>query len=294
MTPVLTGGCGCGAVRLEIDRPLHGAAYCHCTRCQHRSGAGAGASARTARGSVRVTAGEEHLRRWEPEGGWHKVFCGRCGSGLFAEDPDDPAARGVRLGAIDGDPGVRPGAHQFTAYAAAWEPLPEDGLPRFPERQPRPATWEAALAGAWERLEDANEAAFHAAVDAALADLPAGDPAAAFERACAQDSTGHPDAAVPLYRAALAADGLDPHRRRRATIQLASSLRLLGRAEEALALLEPELARHDVLDGAVRACVALVLADLGREREGLALVLGALAPTLPRYRQSMARYAEAL
>ena len=41
---------------------------------------------------------------------------------------------GVRLGAFDGDPGVRPRAHQFVAYAAAWEPIPDDGLPRFPEQ----------------------------------------------------------------------------------------------------------------------------------------------------------------
>jgi hypothetical protein len=38
---------------------------------------------------------------------------------------------------------VRPGAHQFTAYAAAWHAIPEDGLPRFEERLPaelRPAS----------------------------------------------------------------------------------------------------------------------------------------------------------
>jgi hypothetical protein len=25
--------------------------------------------------------------------------------------------------------------HQFVAYAAPWEPIPEDGLPRFPEQR---------------------------------------------------------------------------------------------------------------------------------------------------------------
>ena len=40
----------------------------------------------------------------------------------------------MRLGAFDGDPGVRPRAHQFVAYAASWEPIPDDGLPRFPEQ----------------------------------------------------------------------------------------------------------------------------------------------------------------
>jgi tetratricopeptide repeat protein len=48
------------------------------------------------------------------------------------------------------------------------------------------------------------------------------------------------------------------------------------------------------LDDAVRATLALCLADLGREREGLALVLGALAPHLPRYQRSMANYARLL
>ena len=42
----------------------------------------------------------------------------------------------MRLGAFDEDPGIRPSYRQFTAYAAAWEPIPDDGLPRHPERAP--------------------------------------------------------------------------------------------------------------------------------------------------------------
>ena len=42
----------------------------------------------------------------------------------------------VRLGAFDDDPGVRPSYRQFVAYAVPWEPLPDDGLERFPERRP--------------------------------------------------------------------------------------------------------------------------------------------------------------
>jgi hypothetical protein len=40
----------------------------------------------------------------------------------------------IRLGCLDEDPGIRPQAHQFVAYASSLEPLPDDGLPRFPER----------------------------------------------------------------------------------------------------------------------------------------------------------------
>ena len=134
--PHLTGSCGCGTIRFEIDAPLVGAAYCHCTRCQRRSGTAASASARIEPGSLRVVQGEMQLRAWAPEGGLEKVFCASCGSALFGRFPDGGEIAIVRLGAIDGDPGVRPMARQFVAYAAPWEQIPDDGLPRYDERMP--------------------------------------------------------------------------------------------------------------------------------------------------------------
>jgi hypothetical protein len=130
----LTGGCGCGAVRFEITAPPVSASYCHCTRCQRRSGTAASANARLEPGSFNILAGEESLRAWKPEDGAEKWFCGNCGSALFSRDRDDAERVGVRMGALDEDPGIRPAAHQFIAYAAPWEPIPDDGLPRYPER----------------------------------------------------------------------------------------------------------------------------------------------------------------
>ena len=131
----LTGGCGCGAVRFEVTAPLVSAQYCHCTRCQRRTGVGASASARVEPGSFRILQGEDRMRAWRPEGGAEKWFCGDCGSALFSRHPEDASQVGVRLGAFDQDPGIRPAARQFVAYAAVWEPIPDDGLPRYPERR---------------------------------------------------------------------------------------------------------------------------------------------------------------
>ena len=132
----LTGGCGCGAVRFEVTEPLASARYCHCTRCQRRTGTAASASAAVVPGSFHIVQGEDKVKAWRPEGGHEKWFCGECGSALFTRAPDDPERVGVRLGAIDGDPGVRPSVRQFVAYAAVWEPIPDDGLPRYPEHRP--------------------------------------------------------------------------------------------------------------------------------------------------------------
>ena len=155
-------------------------------------------------------------------------------------------------------------------------------------------TWDRRLADAWARLDTLEPGPFRALVDDLAAELAPGDPVGLFERAAARDSTGSPAEAVPLYERALAG-GLLGERRRRAVIQLASSLRNLGRAPESVALLTAELGRgSDHLDDAVRAFLVLALADVGREREALGLALGALSAHLPRYQRSLAAYARSL
>ena len=155
-------------------------------------------------------------------------------------------------------------------------------------------SWEGRLAGLWSALDEYEPAVFVAELDALVAELPPDNAIGLFERAAAQDSTGHPDRAVPLYREALN-EGLPGIRHRRAVIQLASSLRNLGDAEQAASLLTEELAAgSDELDGAVRAFLALALVDLGREREAVSVSLTALSHYLPRYNRSLSRYAQAL
>jgi hypothetical protein len=133
----LTGHCMCDRVRFEVSAPLLGALYCHCHRCQQRSGSAFSVTALTVPGSFRLTRGEEMVRHWRPpDDGWVKSFCAECGSHLFTTHPERPELISVRMGALDTDPGIRPSAHQFVAYAAPWEPTFKDGLPRFPERLP--------------------------------------------------------------------------------------------------------------------------------------------------------------
>jgi hypothetical protein len=133
----LTGRCLCESVRYEIVEPLGVASYCHCTRCQRRTGTAASAQAKVVPGSLRIVAGEQLVREWAPpEGGFAKCFCSNCGGALWSRHTSDRDLYSVRLGTLDGDPGVRPEARQFVTYAASWEDIPADGLPRYPERRP--------------------------------------------------------------------------------------------------------------------------------------------------------------
>lgn len=146
----------------------------------------------------------------------------------------------------------------------------------------------------WASIDEYDEEVFRAKIEELVAELPPDSALAAFERACAFDSTGHADRAVPLYRQTLALD-LEGKRRRRAVIQLASSLRNLDRVSESVALLSAEREQpSDQLDDAVSGFLALALADVGREREAVSIALAALAPHLPRYQRSLGNYAREL
>ena len=158
--------------------------------------------------------------------------------------------------------------------------------------------WEDRAAELWASIDSHSEAEFLALVDELVSELPPEHPIGLFERASSLDTTGHSDLAVPLYRSALEI-GLTGLRRRRAVIQMSSSIRNLGRPDESVALLRAERdldpgsldGPSRALDDAVTATLALALVDTGNEREAAAIALAALAPHLVRYQRSMSNYA---
>jgi Flp pilus assembly protein TadD len=152
--------------------------------------------------------------------------------------------------------------------------------------------WEQRVADLWASIDAHSEEEFLTRMEQLVAEQPADSAAAVFERAASLDSTGRSDLAVPLYRQALEL-GIQEERRRRAVIQLASSLRNIGQASESVALLTAEQERgSDDLDDAVSAFLALALVDVGREREAVSLALTALSRHLTRYQRSLANYAQ--
>jgi hypothetical protein len=68
-------------------------------------------------------------------------------------------------------------------------------------------------------------------------------------RGGARDTAGIESEAEKYYRAALASGQLDAYRSSRASIQLASTLRILGRLKESEQLLVAELDRHVEVGG---------------------------------------------
>ncbi|CAN7398497.1 tetratricopeptide repeat protein [Terrabacter sp. LjRoot27] len=152
---------------------------------------------------------------------------------------------------------------------------------------------EADIAALWEG--DDEQARLAAAQE--LVDGHPGDPRLVFELAGVKDAMGDEQGAIGLYEEALAGGLREPHRHR-AQLQLASSLRVVGRTAEAQHLVADvlEARPHNTAALMLR---ALVQADLGQERQAVAdLIRATLEATTDvdtqAYRRALRAYADEL
>jgi cyanophycin synthetase len=150
---------------------------------------------------------------------------------------------------------------------------------------------EAEIQALWQLDDDAERAA----TAEALVEAHPDDARLVFELAGARDTMGDEQAAIPLYEKALA-DGLREPYRHRAQLQLASSLRVVGRAAEAAPIVAEVLEARPHNTAAIM-FRALVQSDLGQERQAVAdLIRASLEATsdvdTQSYRRALRAYAD--
>jgi hypothetical protein len=121
-------------VRFEVTEPFQRTSFCHCEFCKRISGSYGTVSGRANTKAIRVLEGAELLTSYTPEGGSAKTFCSRCGSNLFGGGWPESETSSVRLASFGLEFDRTPEAHTFMRSVAAWEIVPEDGLPRYDVR----------------------------------------------------------------------------------------------------------------------------------------------------------------
>ncbi|HSJ98269.1 MAG TPA: GFA family protein [Myxococcota bacterium] len=138
-TPVITGSCLCGEVRLRITGKLGPAGFCHCSQCRKANGSAFASNAPVRARYLEIAAGRERIREFESSPGKFRAFCSRCGSPVYSRRDTEPELLRLRLGLLDGDPGRRPAAHVWVGSKAPWYEI-TDALPQFDEGVPPDVT----------------------------------------------------------------------------------------------------------------------------------------------------------
>ena len=114
-----------------MTEPFLATSHCHCEYCKRIAGGYGTVSGRARTEAIRVLEGEELLRSYTPAEGSAKTFCSVCGSNLFGGGWPESEMSSVRLSSFGLEYDRKPEAHTFVRSVAAWEILPDDGLPRY-------------------------------------------------------------------------------------------------------------------------------------------------------------------
>ena len=125
------GGCLCGKVRYKISGSLVDADHCHCSMCRRQHGAAFSTYAGFKPGDFNWISGEKLVKVYETLSGAGWCFCSECGSTLGGTDKGEITT--ITLGTVEGDPGIKPGAHIFVGSKAQWHDINDD-LPQYEER----------------------------------------------------------------------------------------------------------------------------------------------------------------
>lgn len=130
----LTGSCLCSGIAFEIDGPLSQTLNCHCSMCRKAEGAAFRSRARVLASDFKLVRGADLLIYFESSPGNHRGFCRVCGSPIHSKFDANPDVLGLPLGALDQDPGVRPGFHVHVGSKAPWYEISDD----LPQHQALP------------------------------------------------------------------------------------------------------------------------------------------------------------
>ena len=149
--------------------------------------------------------------------------------------------------------------------------------------------WEDRVADFWQSADDSKVDETLSEMKRLVEELEPTNPIGLFELASVHDFLGLEPEAIPIYKQALHS-GLDGLKREKALIQLSSSLRNVGKPEEAVALLESSTFSVET-EAAAKAFLALAHLDAGNPSKALSIALLELYPNGGPYERSIKLYA---
>ncbi len=124
----MNGGCFCGAVKFNINKPTLWCSHCHCGMCQRSHGAGVVTWVGCDNNSVEIDDGKSKLQWFKSSVEAERGFCSNCGSSLFFRSSQWPGelhiARALILSELDREPA----SHAFYDTHVDWMSL-ADQLP---------------------------------------------------------------------------------------------------------------------------------------------------------------------
>jgi hypothetical protein len=97
------GSCLCGSVKYRVDETIAEIECCHCLTCRKAHASAFSMGVTIARDNLCLISGTDTLKEIESSAGKFRVFCGNCGSHLYAYRTAAPSTLRLRPACLDTD-----------------------------------------------------------------------------------------------------------------------------------------------------------------------------------------------
>jgi hypothetical protein len=136
----IKGGCRCGQLRYELNRPPVYAGYCHCTDCRSRNSSPCTALMFGLEDSLIVSGSCERYSELGGSGSTLEHFrCVQCGSTLYSRAHVLRNIVAIPAATLDDASIFKPVAHAWVRSKEPWLEI-TDGLPQYPGPPELPRT----------------------------------------------------------------------------------------------------------------------------------------------------------
>ena len=135
----IDGGCHCGHIKFEAEIDPNAVSVCHCTDCQHLTGAAYRVNVRVASRDFKLSGGPPSIYIKTAESGAKKAhaFCPRCGTPLYSTTPEpEPTVYGLRVGTLRQRAQLPPQRQGWCRSAMPWS-MNIDAVPKSAMQLPR-------------------------------------------------------------------------------------------------------------------------------------------------------------
>ena len=98
-----TGQCLCGGATYQVNEEISEVECCHCLTCQKAHSSAFAMGVTISSEAFHLKSGQHLLKEYESSEGKRRVFCGNCGSHLYAFRINDPEVIRLRPACLNTD-----------------------------------------------------------------------------------------------------------------------------------------------------------------------------------------------
>lgn len=120
MQEMVSGSCGCGSVKINLNINKCNVVNCHCNTCRKLNGSAFSTYVVVSEKNFKIETGISHISKFVISKNGEKNYCNKCGTPIFNKNYKYPSLTMIHLGTLNLLQKVQPKVNIFCQSMLSW------------------------------------------------------------------------------------------------------------------------------------------------------------------------------